>query len=100
MAAGLQIWDANGVLTLDLTSRLTRKMGEINISANSSGSISVPDVSTGQLWFSFSPDLNQSFITWLPKITVSSNQTISWVYEKFGNYPVNAVGGKLRYGRF
>lgn len=100
MAAGLQVWDANGVLVLDLTDRLTRKMGELIITAGVAGSILVPQPSTGQLWFAFSPDQNQSFITWLPKITKSGNQTLSWVYEKSGNYPINAVGGKLRYGRF
>lgn len=100
MSAGLQIWDANGVLVLDLTDRLTRKMGEIQIAAGSASSVQVPQPSTGQLWFAFSPDQNQSFITWLPTITTAGNQTISWHYDRSGNYPVTPVGGKLRYGRF
>lgn len=44
MPQGLQAWDSNGVLTLDVTDRLTRIIGVVNVPSGSivSGSVTVP----------------------------------------------------------
>lgn len=42
MTAGLQVWDANGVLVLDITTRLTRLVGSLD-TGTSNGSFALPD---------------------------------------------------------
>lgn len=44
MPQGIQAWDANGVMTLDVTDRLTRIIGVVTVPSGtlSSGSVTVP----------------------------------------------------------
>lgn len=51
MTAGLQVFDANGNLTLDITDRLTRVIGSFTVAAGAAaGSITVAQFSTGTPW--------------------------------------------------
>lgn len=42
MTQGLQVFDANGKLTVDITDSLARIIGTISIAAGTSGSVTVP----------------------------------------------------------
>lgn len=43
MPSGLQVWDENGNITLDVTDRVARFIGQIDVPVNQSGSIYVPE---------------------------------------------------------
>ena len=47
---GLQVFDANGALILDITDRLTRILGEVNTGAVA-GSVTDSGLSSGTLWY-------------------------------------------------
>lgn len=69
MSTGLRCWDEQGNLTVDLTSRLSRVVGQTVITAGQSGSVQV-DASLGRPWY---------FFTWgrFPAVTINGG-TISW----------------------
>lgn len=50
MAQGLQCFDANGNMTLDVTDRLTRVLGEFN-TGTFSGSLTDTNLSSGTPWY-------------------------------------------------
>lgn len=94
MAAGLQIWDANGVLVSDTTMRWGRFLGVVNIpkpTGNASGSVVDAGLSTGEpFWFCFGATGD-----WViqPAISVSGN-TLSWSFgfDQVGGISVAPVG--------
>lgn len=51
MPQGLQCWDASGNLILDLTDRITRVLGQVNIAAGASGYITDARFATGTMWW-------------------------------------------------
>ena len=57
MSYGLRVWDASGVLQLDITNRITRiySTHSFSISATSSQNINVPGISTDGTWVAYSP---------------------------------------------
>lgn len=94
MAAGLQIWDANGVLVSDTTSRWGRFLGSFTIpkpTGNASGSITDAGLSTGEPFFYAYG--TQGDWTLMPNIYPNGN-TIQWSYnfDQIGGVAVSLVG--------
>lgn len=101
MAAGLQIWNASGVLVLDATHRCGRIKGAFYVSG-SAGAVA-SDLSDGTPFWSFQPDFMYRHIsnqTPPPIISISATG-VSWVYSSTAglNYP-NPVTGWLFWGVF
>lgn len=99
MSAGLQIWNASGVLTLDTSDRIGRIKGVSHVTGTA-GSAAV-DMSDGVPWWSFQPDFlfkHISNVTPPPIVTINSSG-ISWTYSSTAgmNYP-NPITGWLFYG--
>jgi hypothetical protein len=90
VAAGIKIWDAAGVLIVDLTTRLSRVAGVVNVPAASSGSVTLDG--SGTPWYYVKPVGTNSYA---PLITVSGN-TISWVPDP--TYPGGALDSSIIYG--
>lgn len=78
MAAGLQVWDANGSLIVDLSTRLGRILGVTTFSS-STGSITDADFASGTPFFIASPT-SVSSPSFGPKLTISGT-TLSWDFE-------------------
>jgi len=52
--AGLKVWDGAGNVVLDISDRLSRALGSFSVGSNaapSSGSFSVPGLTTGTFWY-------------------------------------------------
>lgn len=86
MPTGLQCWDANGNLTVDLTSRMTRLLGEINQGA---GSIQEPALAEGIAFVL--PILDQNGLMYPENLRVPtiSGTTVTWTtaaHFYFGTY--------------
>lgn len=77
MPQGLQVWDENGQLEVDVTSRLTRIIGSFTTTegVNVSGSVVDDRLLDGQPWYVIQQ--TPSSRPWLPIISISGN-TISW----------------------
>lgn len=99
MAAGLQIWNANGVLILDATSRLGRVKAIVPISGTN-GSFGV-DLSDGTPFWSFQPDqlyFHISNETASPIFTTDANG-VYWSYSDTSGQPyARTVSGTLIVG--
>ena len=74
MGSGLKVWNADGSLLFDVSSRLTKVVGVATIPAGSSGSATVGAPIDGAIWYAHLPT-NGSW--YLPIVTVSG-RTISW----------------------
>lgn len=95
MAQGLQCWDANGNLTLDLTDRLTRVLGQFE-TGTTDGSITNEDLATGEPWFfCMSDNLVSSNYEKDPLTVTVNNTTISWAFDYIG---ADRVNKKFMYG--
>lgn len=86
MPTGLQCWDANGNLTVDLTSRMTRLLGAINQGA---GSIQEPALAEGIPFVL--PILDQNGLMYPENLRVPtvSGTTVTWTtaaHFYFGTY--------------
>jgi len=84
---GLRVRDrTTGLVTVEITNRLTRTIGVIN-TGSSAGSISVPDFALGAGWAcvleSPEPNPNLSF-TWSYPIVSISGTTLSWSFLGLG----------------
>lgn len=92
MSQGLQCWDAYGKLTLNVTDRLTRVLGEFN-TGKISGTIIDPNLAGGIPWYvavdvGGTSGLYSSF-----KITFTPN-SLSWEFGSSGEVvPKNCVYG-------
>lgn len=77
---GLQIKDANGNVILSPLDRITRRIGTITTSSNSSGSRSVPG--EDPIWFAVQGDFSMGFIlnnNQAPIVSVNqASRVISW----------------------
>lgn len=91
MPQGLQTWDANGNLTLDMTTNTTKILGNFNTGTNNGSRVINTDGNT--LWVAINYVVTDCSnyknngagdcdIGVLPMITISNN-TISW---EFGSY--------------
>lgn len=86
MAQGLQCFDANGNLTLDVTDRLTRVLGQFNTNSLD-GSITDSNLASGSPWIfesssSISPALDVS-----PLTVKIEGTTITWAYVDTSGVP-------------
>lgn len=93
MAAGMQIFDAQGRLVVDLSTRLIRWIG--NVYVNGAGSVTDSRLSQGNVAFVFQQIglfYHISGDTARPNFNVSGN-TISWSYSAGQtNYHTNMSG--------
>lgn len=57
MSYGLRVWDASGVLQIDVTNRITRIFGvySFSVAAGSSTNVSVPGITTDGTWVAYAP---------------------------------------------
>lgn len=83
MTAGLQTWDAQGNLIIDITTRLSKLVGSVEVNEPGSIAVAVPD--GNELWATLLlhgwPDLSaQNF----PSVTISGN-VLSWAYAGSAN---------------
>lgn len=85
MSYGLRVFNAAGVLSLDVSDSLCRYIGTFG-TGNSDGSVNFPGLSTGRPWVSAarvpSTDASQYAI---PTLTVNGT-TVSWTFA--GGAPV------------
>lgn len=95
MTAGLQVFDAAGRITLDVTDRICKVLGSVTIAAGSSGSVALPDLQGNQPFVMFVPD-EWNVGALMPSISVGS-ALISWGY---GSSWSTKVGGVMTYGVF
>ena len=98
MPQGLQVYDASGNLTLDVTDRITRYLGSFSIPAQFDQSGSVTVTVTGTPWFLMAGQAIQ-FDAQYPLIWVDGS-VIRWK-TAIENDPVNrsvAVGATVHYG--
>lgn len=85
MPQGLQIFDSNGNMTLDVTDRLTRILGEFQ-TGTVDGSITDSALSYGMPWI-INVDEFQDWVTTAVPITFSFGiNTISWHFEPAYSY--------------
>lgn len=76
MPQGLQVWDKNGVLTVDLTDRLGLAIGSVN-TGTSNGSIQVPQFQ-GNTPFYYALSLSDNAAS-SPRISITGT-TLSWTF--------------------
>lgn len=93
MPAGLRVWDAEGRLIVDLTSRLGRIIGQIDVGATQSGSVTVPG-GFGQVWVY--PIQNDS-MGYTPTITLQADG-LTFNYAPNPNFPGGARAATILYG--
>ena len=81
MPQGLQVWDGNGALTLDITERLTRIYGQVTTNSVN-GSIYVGNLNAyGSFWSLVIP-LSSVFYGYISTPVVDfSNGTMTWTYS-------------------
>lgn len=92
MAAGLQVFKADGTLAMDTNNRIAKVLGSIAVSAN--GSVYVPLLAGNTPFFFVYANQAQSAVTGgLPNVSASSG-TISW------NYPATALACTIIYGMY
>lgn len=97
MAAGLQIWDAQGRLVVDLTTRLARIVGVATIDG-SSNQVSHPLLAQGDVFVAFQPTNLWNFVDMdvsrpIFSIPGRGGTTISWTYSPgFGIHNYRIVG--------
>ncbi|MFD1556043.1 hypothetical protein ACFSHT_10460 [Paraburkholderia silviterrae] len=102
MPAGLQVWDANGNIILDVTYRVLRIIDSVRLSSGSSGN-RFDDRLTQGGWVSFQPDvsLGDGYMSGgviAPRFSISGN-TLAWSYaaKNSGTYDIYQ-DGTLFYG--
>ncbi|MCP3721720.1 hypothetical protein M3I53_01030 [Paraburkholderia sp. CNPSo 3272] len=88
MAAGLQIFDANGNIVLDATYRVMRIIGAQNLSLGQAGSVTDDRFLQGG-WASFQPSVmtGQGYLSGgviAPRFSISGN-VLSWSYAAKNN---------------
>lgn len=99
MAVGLRCWDSAGLMTVNITSRLSRLHGSV-ITGTSSGSISVPKFSQGTPYHIAAMDPSYSGGLWgagKPYITISGT-TLSWDFSSVD--PAVRASTQIFYGTY
>lgn len=74
MPQGLQVRDSTGLLTLDLTDRITRILGSQTIASGSTGTITHAAFATGNIWCMVRSVNNGTFNGYTPEIVL--NETL------------------------
>jgi hypothetical protein len=99
MAAGLQCFDASGNLVVDITSRLQRFVGAVQLLGGNS-SVTNSNLAAGTVWYAFQPAQIWGFINMdvsRPIFSVSGN-TISWTYSPAAGIHNLQIIGTLFFG--
>lgn len=99
MPAGLQIWDQNGNLIVDFTSRLARVVGVRNIDGNA-GSFFDANLTSGDPFLAFQQQTLWGFVNGdvtRPIFNVSAG-TVSWSYTTGFSGNNQRIKGTLFYG--
>ncbi|WP_250451215.1 hypothetical protein [Caballeronia sp. ATUFL_M2_KS44] len=97
MPVGMQIWDAQGRLVVDLTTRLARIVGSAVIDGKPN-QVSSPFLAQGDIFVAFQPANLWNFIDMdvsRPIFTIPGRggTTISWTYSPgFGSHNMPIVG--------
>lgn len=106
MPQGMEVFNENGLPVLRIVDRVTKILGSVDVANGNSGSVTVPDIPTNEVFYTFVPnnfDVLQSTISDIafPTFTISGN-VISWTYTTWipGQTPSRTVNGKLVYGRY
>lgn len=95
MPTGIQVWDDDGRLVIDMTRSYSQHQGSVVTNSASTGSVTMPALPSGKTRFYFTV-ANGSSNAWqgkLPGVTVSGN-TLTWKYLHstwFGQYSQNAT---------
>ena len=93
MPQGLQIFNSDSTLALDLTDRVSRKIGEYNNSTAVNGNLSVTITNGCSLWYCINiPDHAYNGAAY-PTFTNTSN-SISWVYSTGNRVPFTIIYGE------
>ena len=95
MPQGLQIWDENGVLKLDVTSRLGILLGFVNTN-KVNGSLLVQGFERGTPFFFANLIENISGPSAIAPRIYTSGNTIYWVYD--GEQSFNKLNTRIFYG--
>lgn len=93
MAAGFEVFDANGATVISVTDKLCRILGSVDITSN--GSTTNPGLLNGTPWWACRQISASSVDATYPNISVSGS-TISWSYNEDyvgGRVPVSLVYG-------
>lgn len=94
MPQGIQCWDANGNLVLDLTDRLSRVLGRVTIPINTSGYITDARFAQGEIWWqvltantligTYAPNMTadkaNNRIAYTPQPTFSAPSSVDVIY--------------------
>lgn len=97
MPQGMQVWDANGVLIMDITDNLPRFIGSVNTGVIA-GSVAIPDFAGGR-GFAYSTDVTGTYpgdAVNRPIFQVSTSG-ISW---DWGSGPPTRRSTTILYGVF
>ncbi len=94
MVMGLRQRDPSGNLLIDITTRLPRIMGRVNLTGGQNGSVVVPASGTNPIFYYFAANSSSDLGSATPDIN-DDGTTITWTYGT--RYE---VGGVLTYGRY
>ena len=97
MSQGLQIWDANGALTVDITTRLASLIGWVDTNG-ANGSLSVPDFGRGTP-FAFANITVLGGISSVTPAVTASGTTLSWAYVG-GTAGAPRLNARIFYGTY
>lgn len=83
MPVGLQCWDVNGNLTLDVTDRLTRVLGTVE-TGTSSGSVTDANLANGTPWFVMRDTSDYEMLSEANCSVVISGNAVTWTFVGSG----------------
>jgi len=87
MSYGLRIWDENGILILDTTTRISRVLGEFAL-PSTPGSHTDAAISSGAFWWYMAGFTISPYITTKVPVVSLSGNTISWIWSgAAANFP-------------
>lgn len=97
MPIGLRQRDLSGNVLIEITTRLPRIIGRVNLTAGTNGSVVVPPSGTNPIVYWFNPSGAQPDYNTSPKFT-DDGTTITWTYVSAN--PLYNRSGVLVYGRY
>ncbi|MNF96946.1 hypothetical protein D3C84_797570 [compost metagenome] len=97
MPQGLQVWDAQGRLRFDTSTRVANYIGSI-VTGTGDGSLSVPSLALGQPFVFLVPDAEIGLFNLLPAVWTSGT-TVHWAFYGANSKTVR-TSATLVYGFF
>lgn len=99
MAVGFRQRDPSGNILVDITTRLPRIMGRVNVTAGVNGSVSVPASGNNPIFYRFLSNAASSLFNASPRVTINNTtNVISWSF--LSPNPSYQTGGVIEYGRY